>query len=285
MRDRADEHWDLIIEPKRKWLDLDLREIYHYRDLIKLFISRDFVTVYKQTVLGPLWFILNPLFTTIIYGFVFGNLAKIPTDNIPGTLFYYSGTMLWGYFSSCFNSAASTFSSNAGLFGKVYFPRLTVPISKVFSNLISASIQFLALCGFYVYFALAGKPMRPVWFAIPLIPVIFVVLAALGTGFGMIVSSLTTKYRDLAQLVSFGVSLWMYATPIVYPLSQVPEKYKWLLTINPVTAPIEGFRAVLYGTPAPGSLLIWTSIAFMALFLCIGLILFSHTEKTFIDVV
>jgi lipopolysaccharide transport system permease protein len=279
------EHWDFIIEPRRKWLDFDFRELYHYRDLIKLFINRDFVTVYKQTVLGPLWFILNPLFTTVIYGFIFGSLAKIPTDSIPGTLFYYGGTMLWGYFSSCFNSAAGTFSNNAGLFGKVYFPRLTVPISKAFSNLITAGIQFLALCGFYVYFALVGKPMRPIWWAIPFIPIIFAELAALGTGFGMIVSGLTTKYRDLMQLVSFGVSLWMYATPIVYPLSQVPEKYRWLVSVNPVTAPIEGFRTVLYGTPAPGPLLIWISLACTAVFLSLGLALFSHTEKTFIDVV
>jgi len=203
-----DGDWSIVLRPKSRWLELNLREIYHYRDLIKLFVNRDFVTVYKQTILGPLWFVLNPLFTTIIYSFVFGNLAKIPTDGVPQTLFYYGGTMLWGYFSTCLNSGSDVFSGNAGLFSKVYFPRLTVPISKVFSNLISVGIQFATLVVFYIYFVATGSPVRPTWWILAL-PLILAQLAALGTGFGMIISSLTTKYRDLRQLVGFGVQLWM----------------------------------------------------------------------------
>jgi len=282
-----DGDWSLVIRPKRKWLDIDLREIYRYRDLIKLFVNRDFVTVYKQTILGPLWFIINPLFTTIIYSFVFGNLAAIPTDGIPQTLFYYGGTMLWSYFTSCLNSGADVFSGNAGLFSKVYFPRLTVPISKVFSNLISVAIQFGTLAVFYVYFAATGSPVRPTWWAFAL-PLIIAQLAALGTGFGMIISSLTTKYRDLRQLIGFGVSLWMYATPIVYPLSELTSRYpdySWLMSLNPVAAPIEAFRAAFYGVGGPSPEMLISSIVMTAVFLFAGLLLFNRNERTFVDVV
>jgi len=280
----GEENWTLVIQPKRKWLDIDLREIIRYRDLVWLFVRRDFVTVYKQTILGPLWFVLNPLFTTIVYTFIFGSLAKIPTNGIPPTLFYYGGTMLWGYFSACLNSAADTFSTNSGLFGKVYFPRLTAPISKVFSNLFSAGIQFATLAVFYVYYAATGAIVRPTWWAFA-IPLIFVQLAALGTGFGMVVSALTTKYRDLRQLVGFGIGLWMYATPIVYPLSKVPEKYRWIMVVNPVTAPIESFRAAAYGVGGVSLGQLMTSVAMTCIFVFFGLILFNHTEQAFVDVV
>jgi lipopolysaccharide transport system permease protein len=276
--------WSLVIKPTKKWLDLNLREIYHYRDLIKLFVNRDFVTVYKQTILGPLWFILNPLFTTIMYSFVFGRLAKIPTDGVPQTLFYYGGTMLWAYFSACLNSGADVFSSNAGLFGKVYFPRLTVPISKVFSNLISMGIQFGTLILFYIIYVTTGASARPTWWMLAF-PLIVAQLAALGMGFGMIVSALTTKYRDLRQLVAFGVSLWMYATPIVYPLSQVPEKYRWLMELNPVTAPIEASRIALYGVGVTSPVMMLLSIGVTVVLLFLGLILFNRNERTFVDVV
>lgn len=279
-----DKDWSLVIRPKRKWLDLDLREIYHYRDLIRLFVNRDFVTVYKQTILGPLWFVLNPLFTTIIYSFVFGGLAKIPTDGVPQTLFYYGGTMLWGYFSACLTSGADVFTGNAGLFGKVYFPRLTVPISKVFSNLISVVIQFGTLIVFYIYYVLTGAIVRPTWwiFAFPLL---LAQLAALGTGFGMIISSLTTKYRDLRQLVGFGISLWMYATPIVYPYSQVPDRYRWIMGINPVSAPIEASRVGFYGVGGVSPEMMWLSIGVTIAVLFIGLILFNRNERSFLDVI
>ena len=276
--------WTLVLKPKRKWLDIDLREIYRYRDLVWMFVSRDFVTVYKQTILGPLWFILNPLFTTIMYSFVFGQLAKIPTDGVPQTLFYYGGSMLWGYFSTCLTTASDTFTGNSGLFSKVYFPRLTVPISKVFSNLISAGIQLATLIVFYLVYVLAGASVRPTWWALAF-PLIFLQLAALGTGFGMMISALTTKYRDLRQLITFGITLWMYATPIVYPMSQVPAKYKWIMEINPVSAPIEAFRAAVYGVggTSVGSMAISIVATLVVLFL--GLILFNHNERTFVDVV
>jgi lipopolysaccharide transport system permease protein len=279
-----DGDWSLIIKPKKKWLEIDLREIYRYRDLIKLLVNRDFVTVYKQTILGPLWFVLNPLFTTIMFTFVFGGLAKIPTDGVPQTLFYYGGTMLWGYFAACLNSAADVFTGNAGLFGKVYFPRLTVPISKVFSNLISVGIQFATLIVFYLYYAATGATVRPTWWFLAF-PLILAQLAALGTGFGMIISALTTKYRDLRQLVAFGVSLWMYGTPIVYPLSKVPEKYRWLMAVNPVSAPIEAFRSSFYGVGGATPLMMWTSIGATIAILFLGLILFNHNERTFVDVI
>lgn len=279
-----DGDWSLVIRPKSKWLNLNLRELYHYRDLIKLFVNRDFVTVYKQTILGPLWFIMNPLFTSIIYTFIFGNLAKIPTDGVPSTLFYYGGTMLWGYFSTCLNSGADVFSGNAGLFGKVYFPRLAVPVSKVFSNLISVIIQFATLLVFYVYFVARGAPIRPTWWVFAF-PLLLAQLAMLGTGFGMIISSLTTKYRDLRQLVGFGMSLWMYATPIVYPLSQMPAKYRWVSIINPASAPIEAFRFAFYGVGGPTVFMMWSSIAVTFVVLFLGLILFNHNERTFVDVI
>jgi len=279
--------WSLIIRPKRKWLDIDLRELYRYRDLIKLFVNRDFVTVYKQTILGPLWFVLNPLFTTVIYSFVFGNLAGIPTDGIPQTLFYYGGTMLWNYFTACLTSGSDVFVGNAGLFSKVYFPRLTVPISKVFSNLISVGIQFATLVAFYIYFVASGSPVRPTWWAFCL-PLIIAQLAALGMGIGMIISSLTTKYRDLRQLVSFGLSLWMYATPIVYPLSELKARYPdfaWLMNLNPVCAPIEAFRAAFYGVGGPSIGMLLTSIGATIVLLVLGLLLFNRNEQTFVDVV
>jgi lipopolysaccharide transport system permease protein len=287
MSDLADEdegYWSLVIRPKRKWLDIDLREIYRYRDLIALFVNRDFVTVYKQTILGPLWFILNPLFSTIIYSFVFGGLAKIPTDGVPQTLFYYGGTMLWGYFSNCLNSGSDIFVGSSGLFSKVYFPRLTVPISKVFSNLISVVIQFGTLIVFYIFYAATGSTVRPTWWILAF-PLLLAQLAALGMGFGMIISALTTKYRDLRQLVAFGVSLWMYATPIVYPFSQVPDRYRWIMAINPVSAPIEAFRAASYGVGGVSAAMMWSSAVATVVVLFLGLILFNHNERTFVDVV
>jgi lipopolysaccharide transport system permease protein len=279
-----DGDWSIVLRPKKKLLDLNLRELYHYRDLIWLFVNRDFVTVYKQTILGPLWFIISPLFTTIMYTFVFGGLAKIPTDGVPPTLFYYGGTMLWGYFSSCLNSGADVFSGNAGLFGKVYFPRLTVPISKVFSNLINVGIQFGTLIVFYIIYAATGATVRPTWWLLAF-PLLLAQVAAMGMGFGMLVSALTTKYRDLRQLVGFGVSLWMYATPIVYPLSQVPEKYRWIMGINPMTAPIEASRVGLYGVGGTSPAMLWSSIFITIALLFFGLILFNRNEQTFVDVV
>jgi lipopolysaccharide transport system permease protein len=276
--------YDTIITSQTRLLDLRLREVIRYRDLIWLFIKRDFVTVYKQTILGPLWFILNPLFSTIVYTFVFGNLAKIGTNGIPYILFYYCGSMLWTYFSSCFNDATNLFINNSGLFSKVYFPRLTVPISRVFSNLITTLIQFATLLCFYAYYLIRGEGPFPTWWAL-CIPFIFAWIAMFATGLGMLISALTTKYRDLKQLVTFGLNLAMYATPIVYPLSQTPEKYRWIFYANPLSAPVELFRIVLFGQGnLPLNCALISAGLTIILFL-VGLIMFNRNERTFVDVI
>jgi lipopolysaccharide transport system permease protein len=280
---QTEEQWDLVIGPNTKWVNLNLREIYRYRDLIYLLIKRDFTTIYKQTILGPLWFVVQPLVTTVMWGFVFGSLAKIPTDGIPQTLFYFSGTMLWGYFNTCVMTASETFAANSGLFGKIYFPRLVMPISKVFSNMISLAIQFVTMCIIQANFLIHGVKVYPSVWAL-LFPLIILWLAAFGTGFGMIVSSLTTKYRDLRQVLGFGISLWMYATPIVYPLSRVPDQYRWAFFANPITAPIEFFRFAFFGAGTLNPVLILTSLVASGLVILVGLSLFTHNERTFIDV-
>ncbi len=280
----AKKEWDLVIKSKRKILDLQLREVIRYRDLIGLFVKRDFITQYKQTILGPLWFIINPLFSTVMYSFVFGNLAKIGTDGVPFLLFYYAGTMLWNFFTGCFNDASNIFVVNANLFGKVYFPRLTVPISNVFSNLTKITIQFLCLLGFYAYFLLTGAPITPSWWAFAF-PLLFIWIAFVATGMGMIISSLTTKYRDLKQLVSFSLGLAMYATPVVYPLSQIPSSFAWVNYINPVSAPVELFRIWFYGAGEVPLSMILSSLGLTVGFFLIGLIMFNQNERNFIDVV
>ncbi len=280
----AKEEWDLVIEPKRKLLDLQIREVIRYRDLVYLFVKRDFVTQYKQTILGPLWFIINPLISTIMYTFVFGNLAKIGTDGIPFLLFYYAGSMMWTFFTGCFNDASNIFITNSGLFGKVYFPRLTVPISNVISNLLRIAIQFATLMVFFVYYLIIRAPISPSWLA-PLFPLLFAWIGILATGMGMIISSLTTKYRDLKQLVSFALGLAMYATPIVYPLSQIPEKFAWVNYINPVSAPVELFRIWFYGAGSVPVSMILTSLSMTLGFFFLGLVMFNQNERNFIDVV
>lgn len=279
-----DGNWDLVIKPQDKLLNLRLRELVKYRDLVWLFVKRDFSTVYTQTILGPLWFIINPLVSTIMYNFVFGNLAKIGTDGIPGLLFYYGGTMLWTYFTSCLNDAANVFSGNAGLFGKVYFPRLAVPLSRVFSNLITTAIQFATLMVFFAYFLIRGAPIHPSWAALAL-PFLLAWIALLGTGIGMLISAVTTKYKDLKQLVSFGLSLAMYATPIVYPLSEAPRQFLWVFYINPMSAPVELFRIWFYGAGSvPASMTIGSLVCTVVVFF-LGLVLFNRNERTFVDVI
>jgi len=279
-----EEKWDLIIEPKRKIFDLQIRELIRYRDLIFLFIKRDFVTQYKQTILGPLWFVINPLISTVMYAFVFGNLAKIGTDGIPYTLFYYSGTMLWTFFSGCFLDSSNVFINNANIFGKVYFPRLVVPINYMFSNSIKIMVQFLMLLAFLAYHLFIGSPLKISWFAF-LFPLIVLWLAAAGIGAGIIISSITTKYRDLRQLVTFAINLIMYAAPVVYPLSEMPKRFKWVAYANPVCAPIELFRLWFFGTATVNSRMILSSLGITVFLVIIGLILFNQNEQNFIDVV
>ena len=217
-----DNDWDLIITPRKKWYDLQLRDVWHYRDLIGMFVRRDFVSRYKQTILGPLWFLIQPFLTSVIFTVVFGNIAGLPTDGLPQMLFYMSGNVLWIYFSSCLTGTSTTFTSNAAIFGKVYFPRLVTPISIIISNLITFAIQFLFFIGFYVYFLLRGSDISLTLWALTL-PLLILLMAGMGLGFGIIISSLTTKYRDLQQLVRFGVSLLMYITPVIYPISSIPS--------------------------------------------------------------
>lgn len=279
-----DERWTTVIKPKGGWFDIDLNELWRYRDLIVMFVKRNFTTLYKQTILGPLWIIINPLLTTVMFTIVFGEIAQIPTEGIPEFVFYMAGNTVWSYFSTCLTQTASTFTGNAHIFGKVYFPRLVTPISTVISGLVNFGVQFAMFLGFVVYFLIRGTQITPnIW--IILTPFLLIQLAMLGMGFGIIISSLTTKYRDLSVLVGFGVQLWMYATPIVYPISQIPEKFRMLLLLNPVAPIIETFRFAFLGSgeiPIPA--LILSGITTLVV-LFVGIILFSKVEKTFMDTI
>lgn len=271
-----------VIKPKSGWFEVKILELWHYRDLIGLFVWRDFVSIYKQTILGPLWFIIQPLITTLVFTIIFGNLAKLPTDGLPPFLFYLSGIICWKYFADCLNNTSNTFVANAHIFGKVFFPRLTIPISVVISNLIAFAIQFALFLLFFAYYWTSGSIIHPQP-SILLLPLLIFQMAALGLGFGIIVSSMTSRYRDLSYLVGFGTQLWMYATPVVYPASFLPEKYRWLLICNPMAPIIETFRYAFLGT---GSLDLhsWLiSIAFTICILLAGVVLFSRVEKTFMD--
>ena len=279
-----DNNWTMIIRPKRHWLDLQLGELWRFRDLIALFVWRDFVTYYKQTILGPLWFLIQPVLTTLTFTVIFGKLAGLSTDGLPQFLFYMAGTVGWSYFSACLIKTSDTFKANAGIFGKVYFPRLTVPISILISNLITLAIQFALFLCFMAYFGLRGADIRPnVW--IFLTPLLLFLMAGLGLGFGIIVSSLTTRYRDLQFLVNFGVQLWMYATPVIYPLSQVPEKYRWIILANPMTPILETIRYAYLGAGlVSGTHLLYSFFA-MIVVLIIGILIFNRVERTFMDTV
>ncbi len=278
------EPWDLIITSRKKWYELQLRDVWHYRDLIELFVRRDFVARYKQTILGPLWFLIQPLLTSLVFTVVFGNIAGLPTDGLPQMLFYMSGTVMWSYFSSCLTGTSTTFTANAHLFGKVYFPRLVTPISIIISNLITFSIQLLFFLGFFVYFYLRGSDVGITLWALTL-PLLILLMAGLGLGFGIIISSLTTKYRDLQHLVGFGVSLLMYVTPVIYPISSIPEKWRWVAEINPITPIIETFRAGFLGAGDASWLGLAYSAGFMLVVLFLGVVIFNRVEKTFIDTV
>lgn len=279
-----DDRWTTVIKPKGGWFDIDLNELWKYRDLILMFVKRNFTTLYKQTILGPLWIIINPLLTTVMFTIVFGEIAKIPTEGIPEFVFYMAGNIVWSYFSTCLTQTASTFTSNSHIFGKVYFPRLVIPISTVISGLVNFGVQFTMFLGFVVYFLIRGSQITPnIWIIIT--PFLLIQLAMLGMGFGIIISSLTTKYRDLSVLVGFGVQLWMYATPIVYPISQIPEKFRMLLLSNPVAPIIETFRFAFLGSgEVPITALIISGITTLVV-LFIGVILFNKVEKTFMDTI
>ena len=278
--------WDLVLRPQRRWLDLHLRDLWRYRDLVQLFVRRDFVAQFKQTILGPAWFVLQPLLTTIMFTIVFGNIAGLSTDGLPKILFYLSGNILWQYFADCLTQTSDTFRSNSGIFGKVYFPRLVVPVSIVASQLLKLALQFSFFLCFWLYFALfSGTGIRLTPVAL-LFPALVLIMATLALGCGIIASSLTTKYRDLRFLLAFGVQLLMYTTPVIYPLSAIENpRYRYFILANPMTPVIETFRAGFLGT---GSFS-WNSLGYSALcaaaVLFLGTLVFTRVEQTFMDTV
>jgi len=278
------ENWTDIILPQKKWLDWRVKELIRARDLIMLFVWRDFVSVYKQTILGPLWYLIQPILTTLTFTIIFGRIAALPTDQLPDFIFYLAGSVIWAYFAECLNKTSMTFISNSSLFGKVYFPRLAVPVSVLISNLIAFAIQFGLFLIFVLYYWLVVGVVSPNW-SVVLLPFYVLMMAGLGLGFGIIVSALTTRYRDLQFLVRFGVQLVMYATPVIYPLSSIPEKYQFLIRANPMTAIVEGFRYSFLGSGTfdPGNLLY--SFLFMLITLLVGILLFNRIESTFMDTV
>jgi lipopolysaccharide transport system permease protein len=279
------ETWDMVIQPQRSLLDLRLGELWRYKDLVMLFVRRDFVSVYKQTILGPLWYLIQPLLTTITFTVIFGNIASLPTDGLPQFLFYMSGTVVWSYFASCLTKTSETFVQNANLFGKVYFPRLAVPVSILISNLITFLIQFGMFLIFVLYFILRGTAIQPNWLWVALSPILMLMMAGLGLGFGIIISSLTTKYRDLRFLVTFGVSLLMYATPVIYPASTIPERFQWVIQANPMTPVIEAFRFAYLGAGTVNLGHLLYSFGFMLMVVIIGSVIFNRVEQTFMDTV
>jgi lipopolysaccharide transport system permease protein len=280
-----DAQWDLVIGPKDKWYDLRLAELWDYRDLITIFVRRDLVATYKQTVLGPLWFFLSPLFTVIMFTFVFNRIAGISTDGIPAPVFYLGGTTLWNYFSTCFSGASTTFVANASIFGKVYFPRLAAPVAMILSNLFKFFIQMLMFLGFLFYYRMQDDNTMQFTPYLAFFPLLVLLMGGMALGVGIIISSFTTKYRDLTYFISFGVSLLMYATPVIYPSSAIPEAYKWFVDVNPIAPLIEMFRLGFTGTGTVtlGGMLYSGIFTLGALLL--GTVLFHRTEKTFMDTV
>lgn len=280
----TEDQWSEIITPKKSWFDLRLNELWQYRDLIVLFVRRDFVAVYKQTILGPLWHIIQPVFTTLVFTLVFGRIAKISTDGQPAFLFYMCGVTIWNYFANNLTKTSNTFVANQAVFGKVYFPRLTVPVSNVISGLFSFAIQFTLFLIFYFVFYLRGANITPnVWiFAIPLFVLI---MAVLSLGLGIIISSLTTKYRDLTMLIGFGVQLFMYASPVIYPVSSLSPDLQFYMQFNPVAPILEGFKYAFFGTGIMSYVSLGYSFILAFTIFFVGVALFHKVEKTFMDTV
>jgi lipopolysaccharide transport system permease protein len=281
----SDKEWDLIIESKANLLKINFKEIWQYRDLLTILVKKDFVTFYKQTILGPLWFFIQPLLTTLMFTVVFGNIAKISTDGKPQILFYLSGTILWTYFADALTQTASTFTTNAGLFGKVYFPRIIMPLSKVVSNILKFGIQLILLIGTCGYVCMTRQISLDLNWQITLLPLYLLIMMLLGLGLGMMVAALTTKYKDLTFVMSFGVQLLMYATPVIYPLSSVVNSpYYLYIKYNPISPVIECFRQSMLGGVFDPIMLIYSFVISIVLFF-IGLIMFNYIEKTFIDTI
>jgi lipopolysaccharide transport system permease protein len=279
-----EETWDLEIKPNTRLFDLHFKDVWNYRDLLWLLVRRDFVSFYKQTIFGPLWFFIQPIFTTIIFTFIFGKMAGISTEGVPPPLFYLTGTVAWNYFADCITKTSTVFRDNAAIFGKVYFPRLIMPLSIVISNLVKFGVQFLLFIVLMGWFMIKGEKIHPNVYVL-LFPVIILLMALLGLGLGLIVTAMTTKYRDLAFLVAFGVQLMMYATPVIYPLSAAPSKYAHIIALNPLSGLIETFR---YGFLGSGHFysgyFLYSLVASIAIFIA-GLIVFNKVEKNFVDTV
>lgn len=280
-----EQQFTTVITARRKWFDINLKEVWRYRDLIWLFTKRTFALIYKQTILGPAWILLQPLMTTLIYALVFGGIAGISTEGVPQILFYMGGTAVWGFFSSCLNQISGTFTRNANVFGKVYFPRLVMPVSTVLSSAINFGVQLAMFLVFWLYYVVTGQISPNYWGILLLVPVM-VYLGLLTLGLGIIVSSLTTKYRDLSLLVTFGVQLWMYITPVVYPLSALGDGVAAaFVRLNPVTCAVEAFRWMFLGVGTMDAGQWMISAAVMAVTLVLGILIFNRVEKTFMDTV
>lgn len=290
-RNLPNKYWTTRIRPKNGWFDINLKELWQYRDLILLLIKRDFSLIYKQTFLGPLWVLLQPIMTTIVFTVVFGNIAGLPTDGVPKFMFYMGGNIAWQYFADCLTHTANTFidKDNVRVFSKVYFPRLCTPISIVFSRLINFFVTYIAFVVFVIIYAVGPNPqIHPNWRLIALSPLMIFQIAVLALGMGILISSMTTKYRDLALLVGFGVHLWMYATPVTYSATLVADKFPGLLGVymlNPMTPVIEVFRSAYLGTPAVYAQYYWMSVVVTIVVFLLGVVVFSRVEKTFMDTV
>lgn len=280
----ASDSWDIIITGSKKYFNFNFREIWRYRDLLLLFVKRDIITVYKQTILGPLWFVLQPILTTIVFVIVFGNLAGISTDGVPQILFYLAGLTIWNYFSETLTTTSKTFTENAAIFGKVYFPRLIIPLSKVISGLVKYTIQFCFFLCVWTYYMITTDTLEPnVW--ILAIPYLLLLMAMMGLGFGIIITSLTTKYRDLTFLITFGIQLLMYATPVIFPMSVVPEKYKIYVWLNPLSSILEIFKYAFTGNGTVEIGWLAYSSIFTVVLLVFGVFTFNKVESRFIDTV
>ncbi len=277
--------WSVQIEPNLGFKGLNLKEIYNFRDLIFLFVKRDFVVFYKQTVLGPLWYIIQPLIYSLVFTLVFGNIASIPTDGVPPFIFYLAGNVLWGYFAVAFTGTSKIFVTNAQIFGKVYFPRITVPISVCISSLIQFFVQFLIFLGFLFYFKSGNSDIAIDLTYLVLVPLVIIQIATLSIGVGCFISSITAKYKDLVLAFNLLVQLWMYLSPVVYPLSEVPEKYKIFMLLNPMTMPLEVFKHAFLGVGEVSTFGILLSLSATIFMFILGILIFNRTEKTFMDTV
>lgn len=283
MQKQEDQDWDLVIKGHTSLFDLRLGELWNYRDLLVLFVRRDFVTVYKQTILGPLWFFIQPLLTTITFTIIFGNVAQLSTDGAPKLVFYMAGITLWSYFSTCLTNVSGVFNANAGIFGKVYFPRLIMPLTIVISNLMKFFVQFLLFIGFVIYFTLQDQITPNNW--ILLTPFIIILMALISMGIGLILSAMTTKYKDLNHLIGFGIQLFMYATPVIYPSSSVPENYAWIVNLNPLVGLFDYMRYAYLGVGSFSLQTLVYPILFSIGILFLGVLIFNKTQKTFMDTV